>query len=255
MAPSFGRSLVAFMAHPDDAELTAAGTLKLLRDKGWAIAICSVTAGGMGGMGAGEAVTAAERIVEARASAALLGADFFCLGGRDGFLYDTAELRLQAIELIRGRGAGVVLAHLPADYHADHRAASAIAEAAALLSTLPNVPSASPALARTPALYHVAPLGMTDPLGNPVPPPGFFVDMGGAAGLKEDMLSCHKSQAEVMRVMHGMDDFLGAMRAQDEGWGAMVGLGRAEPFWQHLGGGFPKDPVLQEELAAFAVLR
>jgi hypothetical protein len=31
----------------------------------------------------------------------------------------------------------------------------------------------------------------------------------------------------------------------------MVGVGYAEVFWQHLGGGFQKDPVVQEELREF----
>ncbi|HET7838359.1 MAG TPA: hypothetical protein VFL04_01280, partial [Rectinemataceae bacterium] len=150
-------------------------------------------------------------------------------------------------------GAGVVVGHLGLDYHADHRAAAAITEAAALLVTLPNIPSRYPALRSTPLLYHSSTLGLTDPLGNSLPRPHFFVDVGSVWETKAAMLSCHRSQEEVMRVQHGVGDFLGMMRRQDETWGREAGVARAEAFWQHLGGGFAKTPLIQTELAAFVV--
>lgn len=242
---------LAFTAHPDDAELSLSGTLKLLIDRGWSVLVCPMTAGGMGGMGEGEAVTAQKRLAEAKKAAGILGADFYCLGGRDGFLYDNSELRLAAISLIRKTRPALVISHLPDDYHPDHRACCQIAEAATLLSTLANVPTEERALNSTPALYHSAPLGLGDPLGNAMPSPSFMIDISGLKAFKEQLLACHKSQIEVMRVMHGMSDFALAMHRQDEHWGRLAGLVAAEAFWQHLGGGFPKTPVLQEALADY----
>jgi LmbE family N-acetylglucosaminyl deacetylase len=248
---ALNRSLVAFAAHPDDTEICAAGTLALLADRGWELTICTLTAGGMGGIGSDEAATVRLRQDEARRAAVLLGADYSCLDGRDGFLYDTAGLRLAVLSLIRRKRAGMVFTHLPNDYHADHRATCAIVEAAAMLATLPNCPVAEAPLERTPLLYHSAPFGLTDPLGNAIGQAQFYVDIAGAVKRKLDMLACHVSQVELMRVMHGMDDFFGEMHKQDQFWGKAAGCVVAEAWWQHLGGGYPKDSVLQDELAEF----
>jgi LmbE family N-acetylglucosaminyl deacetylase len=247
--------VVVFAAHPDDTEIFTAGTLKLLHDRGFGITVCTLTAGGMGGIGSDEAATVARRLGEAAAAARLLEAEYVCLGGRDGFLYDTEALRLAAGALIRRVRAGIVITHLPMDYHADHRATCAIVEAAAMLATLPNVPCGEAPLAATPLLYHSATLGLTDPLGNRLPAPHFYVNLGTVEGFKMTMLACHQSQIDLMRVMHGMDDFFGEMQKQDLAWGREAGCPYAEAWWQHLGGGFPKTPLIQEVLKDFLIVK
>ena len=79
----YSKSIIVFAAHPDDTEIFVAGTLKLLKDKGYRITICTVTAGGMGGVGMTERCTIAVRRKDAQAAASLLDADYHCLGGRD----------------------------------------------------------------------------------------------------------------------------------------------------------------------------
>lgn len=255
MAIAFEKSVVVIAAHPDDTEIFVAGTLKLLRDKGWKVTVCTATAGGMGGIGSDEAGTIRARRAEAEKAAAILGAPYVCLGGRDGYLYDTEALRLRALEVIREARAGVVITHLPMDYHADHRAASAIAEAAAMISSLPNVPTKLEPLPVTPLLYHSATLGLSDPLGNRLPSPHFYVNIESVEETKMRMLACHESQIELMRVMHKMDDFFGEMKKQDIAWGKEAGCAYAEAYWQHLGGGFQKEPLLQAELKDFLIVR
>ncbi len=244
----FNKSVVVCTAHPDDAEIFCAGTLKLLRDRGYRITICTATGGGMGGIGSNEATTVAIRRKEAEHAAAILGAEYCTLGGRDGFLFDTEEMRIAAQDVIRRAEAGIVIGHLPFDYHADHRASSAITDAAAMLATLPNVPSKYPPLPVTPLLYHSSTLGLSDPLGNPLPRPHFFIDVSSAWETKTRMIECHVSQIELMRVMHKIDDFLGAMQEQDVVWGKEAGVRFAEAYWQRLGGGFQKVPLIQTEL-------
>jgi N-acetylglucosamine malate deacetylase 1 len=249
--PEFNRSVVAFMAHPDDAEIFCAGALKLLHDRGFRVTICTATGGGMGGIGSNETATVAIRQAEAERAAAILGAEYCTLGGRDGFLYDTEQMRIAAQDVIRRVEAGIVIGHLPFDYHADHRAAAGITDAAAMLATLPNVPSRYPPLHVNPLLYHSSTLGLSDPLGNPLPRPHFFVDVSTAWETKMRMIECHQSQIELMRVMHKIEDFLGAMQAQDVLWGRTAGVPCAEAYWQHLGGGFQKIPLIQTELQEF----
>ncbi len=248
---NFPKNIVVFAAHPDDTEIFVAGTLKLLGDAGWNITICTLTAGGMGGIGTTEEQTIELRKQEAARAAKLLNARYYCLDGRDGFLYDTPELRLAVQDIIRKERAGVVITHLPMDYHADHRATASIVDAAAMTASLPNVPSAHPPLEVTPLFYHSAPLGLSDPLGNPIARPHFYVDISSVEDIKMEMLACHQSQRDLMRIMHKMDDFFGAMKQQDIAWGKEAGVPYAEAYWQHLGGGFQKIPLLQQELKSY----
>ena len=238
-------------AHPDDTEAWCAGTLKLLKDKGYKIVIVTVTAGGMGGIGSDEATTIDIRREEARKAAAVIDADYHCLEARDGYLFDTEELRLAVTSLVRKYKAGIVMTHLPMDYHVDHRATSIMVEAATIVASLPNVPVSEPPLDITPLLYHTAPLTLTDPIGAPIVPPHFFVDVSSVMDTKREMLQYHESQQTLMSVMHKMDNFFEVVYQGNKDYGDMVGVDYAEVFWQHLGGGFQKDPVIQNELMEF----
>ncbi len=255
MEHSFNKTVLSLHAHPDDTEAFCAGTLKLLKDKGYKIVIATMTAGGMGGINSTEEKTIAMRKEEARQAAAILDAEYYCLDGRDGFLYDTTEMRLKTIALIRKVQAGIVITHLPMDYHSDHRTTCNIVESAAMISSLPNVPLDEEPVEITPLLYHSAPLTLSDPLGSEIAPPHFFVDISSVIDTKMDMLAHHQSQMDLMRHMHKMNDFFGEMKKNNVNYGSMVDVPYAEVFWQHLGGGFQKDPLLQEELKEFIKLK
>jgi len=241
-------TILSLHAHPDDTEAFCAGTLGLLKDLGHKVVIATMTAGGLGGINSTEKDTIAMRRIEAKEAARLLDADYHCLEGRDGFLFDDTEIRLRTQSLLRRIRPDVVITHLPFDYHSDHRTTCSIVEAACMVSTLPNVPVKEKVLDRTPLLYHSAPLGLTDVLGRRNLEPHFFIDITSKLQLKMDMLSLHHSQRELMRVMHGMEDFFEEMRAMHALLGSRVGVPYAECFWQHLGGGFSKNPFLQDQL-------
>lgn len=247
---SIPKNLLIIQAHPDDAEAWSAGTLSLLADRGWKLTIATMTAGGMGSFSMNEQETARVREEEAAAAAAVIGADYYCFGRRDGFLFDDEEIRIEAVSLIRRVKADVVITHTPFDYHTDHRTTCSIVDAAVLLSTLPNVPSGEKPLKQTPVFYHGMPMNLTDPMGNPVPEPHFFVDISVTPLEKKmEMLACHKSQQDLMRNMMEMTDFFGAMKLFNAELGAMIGVQHAECYWQHLGGGYPREPIIQNELS------
>lgn len=245
------RSILVVHAHPDDTEAFCGGTLKLLQEKGFKITVATTTAGGMGGVTTNEVETIAIRKKEATSAAEVIDADYYCLNGRDGYLYDTAELRVAVADLIRKTRASIVLTHLPWDYHSDHRATCEITESASLLATLPNVPSLEPPLEFTPLLYHTAPLGFSTPLGEKPVPPHFAIDITSVISTKMEMLSCHKSQVELMKLMHRMDNFFDKVEEFDRNLGKLAHCQYAEVFWQHLGGGFQKEPFLQNELGDY----
>lgn len=245
----FPKNIVAIHAHPDDTEIFSAGTMALLKAKGYTLTIVTMTPGGLGGIGSTEQETIATRKREAEKAAEMLGAKYHCLDGRDGYLYDTAALRIQVTEIIRKEKAGMVITHLPFDYHCDHRATCNIVEAATMVATLPNVPCRAAPLDITPLLYHSAPLGSSDPLGGKTIAPHFYVDISSVMDTKMEMLARHHSQIDLMRVMHKMDDFFGEMKKQNILFGELAGCDYAEAFWQHLGGGFQKDPLLQDAIS------
>ena len=249
----FNKTILVVHAHPDDTEAFCAGSLKLLKDKGYKIVISTMTAGGMGGINSTEEKTIAQRKEEAKKAAAELDAEYYCFDRRDGYLFDDEAIRIETTNLIRKVKAGIVMTHLPFDYHTDHRTTCQITEAAAIVASLPNVPCEEKELDITPLLYHTAPLGFSDPLGAPITPPHFFVDISSTMEAKMRMLAHHESQMELMRVMHKMDDFFGEMEKYNKELGKSVGVEYAEVYWQHLGGGFQKDPLIQEELADFLV--
>lgn len=253
MKQKFNKVVLAFHAHPDDTEAFASGTLKLLKDKGYKVVIATMTAGGMGGINSTEHDTIKTRKKEARKAADVLDAEYYCLPGRDGYLFDTEELRIKTVEIMRKVKAGIVFTHLPMDYHSDHRTTCNIVESAAMISSLSNVPGNEEPLEITPLLYHTAPLTLSDPLGSKIVPPHFFVNITSVIDTKMEMLTFHKSQMELMRHMHKIDDFFGAMKTANVNYGKMVGIDYAEIFWQHLGGGFQKDQQMQEEIKEYIV--
>jgi len=251
----FKKNVLVVQAHPDDAESWCGGTLKLLHDRGFKISIATMTAGGMGGMSGDEEETIHIRKAEALRAASIIDADYYCLDQRDGFVFDGEEVRLKMQDIIRKTQAGIIITHLPNDYHADHRATSVICDAAAMISSLPNVPSNEKPLEITPLFYHSAPMSLSDPLGFPLPPPHFFVDISSSIDTKLEMLGCHESQKLLMKHMHKIDDFFGEMKRFSREIGEKAGVEYAECFWQHLGGGFQKDPLIQESLDQFIITR
>jgi len=253
MARKFNKVALSFHAHPDDAEAWNAGVLKLLKDKGYKIVIATMTGGDLGGCGMGMEETAKVRFEEAKKAATVLDAEYYNLGGIDGFLFDTKEMRLKAISLIRKVRAGVVFTHLSNDYHTDHRTTANIVESAAMVSSLDTVPVKESPVEVTPLLYHTSPLTLSDPIGSQIVPPHFLVDITSVVETKKQMLSCHISQIDLMKHMHKIDDFFGFVLEGNRNYGEMAGVKYAEVYWQHLGGGFQKDQQVQDDLAEFLI--
>ena len=244
----FNKTVLAIHAHPDDTEIFCAGTLALLKQKGFKIVISTMTPGGMGGISRSETETAEIRRTEAAFAADVLDADYYCLEQRDGYVFDNTEARVKVTALIRKVKAGVVFTHLPFDYHSDHRATSTIVEAGTMLATLQNVPTEEAPIDRTPLLYYTSPFGFTDNMGRGIPEPSFFIDVTETFEKKKEMLAFHESQKKVMELMFKIDDFSGVMRESDLTLGKMIGVQYAEAYWQNTGSGFFKYPLIQEVL-------
>ena len=171
MAIKFNKVALSVNAHPDDAEAWNAGALKLLKDKGYKIVIATMTSGDLGGCKMNMEETAKVRFEEAKKAAAVLDAEYYNLGGVDGFLFDSREFRIKLISLIRKVRAGVIFTHLPNDYHTDHRTTASIVEAAAMVSSLDTVPVSEKPVEVTPFFItqHLLPLPIRSSTDNASP--------------------------------------------------------------------------------------
>ncbi len=154
--------ILAVMAHPDDAELLCAGTLARAKGDGAAIGIVVMCRGdkGAGSATGGEALERVRR-QEAGVAAEILGATLFWFGAGDGELFDSYENRQQLMEFFRQFRPTLVITHAGEDYHADHRAASALAEAASWFCGSRGHVTDSPAVQTPPKLWFADTLGMS----------------------------------------------------------------------------------------------
>lgn len=218
--------VLAVVAHPDDAELLCAGTLARAKADGAAIGLAVLCQGDKGQPAEAIPRLATVRRRELAAAARLLGAELFRGRILDGTLADDRPTRLLLTEIYRRFRPSLVLAHSPEDYHPDHRAAGALAEAASWFCAARGHKTKSAAMPAPPALWWMDTLGMSGFQ------PGFFVDVSEFMKLKESMLDCHRSQA-----LRGADaDFsplLEMMRRQAGTRGAQAGVAAAEAFRAH----------------------
>ena len=182
--------VLAVLAHPDDAELLCAGTLARARDDGAEIALCVLCRGDKGQPVTPVPELARQRQQEAAEAAHLLGAETYFGDFADGELTDDYPSRLRLIEIVRRFRPTLMLAHTPDDYHSDHRAASALAEAASWFCSSRGHRTPSEPLTPPPALWFCDSLEM---LGFQ---PAFYVDVSDYVGLKQQMLACHRSQLQ-----------------------------------------------------------
>ena len=160
------KTVLAFMAHPDDAEFVCAGTLIRLADAGWEVHIATATPGDCGTMTETPWAIAARRTAEAEQAAAVIHARYHCLDERDCLVvYDKPALR-KTIDLFRRLAPSLVFTHAPKDYMMDHEMASLLARAASFAYGAPNI-STIPVRegSRIPYLYYCDPTGGCRSLG------------------------------------------------------------------------------------------
>lgn len=124
--------LLAFGAHPDDIELSCAGTLLIEKNNGKKMGIVDLTQGELGTRG-----TAEVRKEEAKNSAVILGADIReNLEMADGFFKNDEENQRKIITVLRKYRPEIILCNAPDDRHPDHGRSADLVNDAAFLSGL-----------------------------------------------------------------------------------------------------------------------
>ena len=222
-----GERVLAVVAHPDDAEYLCAGTLARAKRDGAEIGVCVLCQGDRGQPAVPIANLAAVRRGEMAAAAKLLGAVLLRGEFGDGQLVDGPAERKKLIQLYRRFKPTLVLAHWVEDYHSDHRAAGALAEAASWYCASAGHKTRAAVMDSQPALWWMDTMNMTGF------EPGFFVDISNHLDLKRRMLACHKSQ--LRRAADGdFSPLEEQMIRQAEARGAQAGVAAAEAFRVHL---------------------
>ncbi len=250
--------VLAYMAHPDDAEFLVGGTLFRLRALGWEVGIATMTAGDCGSDRHSREEIVRIRLGEAEAAADFIGARFMCTGLMDGEVFMNAESLRLVVDRIRSFPPDVVITHSPVDYMVDHEEASRLVRSACFLAPMPlylsRQSSPPPPVPATPALYYADPIEGLDHLGRRIYP-DFYVDIAQVMESKRTMLSKHGSQREWLQRHHGIDEYLNRMAAWAQAYGRECNLTHAEGLRQHLGHGYPHDPVIQSVLGSQIRLR
>lgn len=238
------RTVLALMAHPDDAEILCAGTLIRLWDAGYAVHIATLTPGDCGSMTLGAAEISATRTAEATRAASMIGGTYHFLDERDGLVvYDKPTLR-KCYDLFRRVTPSLVLTHATVDYMLDHEVVARLARGASFMFGCPNCSEVPlQPQAGIPHLYFCDPIGVAE-TAEPNVAPTTFVDISAQLEAKTAMLACHASQREWLRAHHGMDEYLDAMRRHATARGRQVGVSAAEAFVQHRMHAYPTDDLL-----------
>ncbi len=183
------------MAHQDD-EMHCLGTLLKCKQRGDTIGFITVTDGSKGFVQSPD-ISRSEaskiRYREMSSLAGSVGADYVSLGELDEFLYDTPEVRMKLIEAIRRFKADVVFTHFQEDYNLDHITVNSLVRHCTMHSSLPVLPTVSPALTAAPSVYMIEPHG---PIHFPAE---CYVDISEFYEKKIALLRLHQSQETAMQ--------------------------------------------------------
>jgi N-acetylglucosamine malate deacetylase 1 len=182
--------IIAFGAHPDDAELKFAGTAALFAAAGAKVKLVALTNGDVGHFSQAGGPLAQRRKAEVEACHAKLGVETEVLDIHDGELMPDLETRKKVANMIRDWQADIVLSHRPWDYHPDHRAVGKLAEDAAVVVAAPYFAPYTKPTPRNPIF-----LFYSDAFKKPYPfDPILAVGFDEAAQKKWDCISALPSQ-------------------------------------------------------------
>ena len=219
--------ILAFGAHPDDVELSCAGTISKEIASGKKIGIVDLTRGELGTRGSADI-----RDQEANKAASLLGA--VCrenLGFRDGFFINDEQHQIAVIEVIRKHKPRIVLCNAQTDRHIDHGRAAAILQDACFLSGLQKIKTTLEGKSQEPwrpsQVYHYMQWN-NDPCD-------FVVDISDYMDKKMEVILAYSSQfynkkSNEPETPISTKQFLSSIENRAADLGRIIGVSYAEGF-------------------------
>ena len=250
MAKLSRKVAMCLMAHPDDCEFLAGGTLALLAKKGWEIHVVTMTPGDAGSAELGPIDISQVRREEAAKGAKIIGGQYHCLESRDLYVTFNERNIREACTLGRRIAPSLVFTHNLVDYMLDHEETAKIARAMTFGYGVPNV--AVGAIAKgsmVPYFYYADPIEGMDVYGERINPTT-YVDIASVMAAKTRALKAHASQRDWLMKHHGMDQYIESMKHWSKLRGGEAGAKYGEGFRQHKGHPYPHDCILKRELGA-----
>jgi len=154
--------IIAFGAHPDDAELKASGVAALWAAQGHKVKFVAMTNGDVGHFAEAGGPLARRRKAEVAECARILGIESGVMDIHDGELVPSLENRKAMSRLIREWQADIVMGHRPYDYHPDHRYTGVLMNDSAVVVVAPFFVPDTPPTARNPVFLYYSD-GFQDP--------------------------------------------------------------------------------------------
>ena len=226
--------LLVFTAHPDDAELSCAGTIISHVQRGKKVGIVDLTRGELGTRGTPEI-----RAAEAANAMKVMGLSAReNLGFRDGFFIDDEAHRLEVVKMIRKYQPDIILANAVSDRHPDHGRAAKLVSESCFIAGLKMVETSLEGAPQQPwrpkAVYHyIQSVFIT---------PDFVVDVSDAWEKKMEAIRCFKSQfhdpsSNEPSTYISSPEFLKMLESRGKELGHAIGAAYGEGFTKerHLG--------------------
>lgn len=219
--------ILAIGAHPDDVELSCAGTLAKEIAHGKQVAILDLTQGELGTRG-----TAEIRAKEAKDAANILGVTArYNLNFADGFFENNKAHQLQLAAYIRLLKPDMVLCNAVEDRHPDHGRAAALVVESCFLSGLQQVKTTyegQPQDAWRPKqVYHYIQWNDAQP--------DFVVDISTHMDTKLEAVNAYASQffnpkTSAPETPISSQNFLDSVKYRAANLGRLIGVDHAEGF-------------------------
>ena len=217
--------VLAVFSHPDDAELTMAGTLVKLKALGHRTGVADLTRGEMGTRGTPE-IRAKESLDAAR----VMGLDTRVnLELPDGHLELNENNKRAVVRLLRKYSPKVIFTAHWDDPHPDHAATCRIVRDAARLATMRNYDKdGGRAAIKMPAIAHA--------VYSRLVLPSFIVDVTEFAEKKMDAIRAHASQfyhadSDEPATRIAEKGFLRQIEDRMRYYGSLIGVEAGEPFY------------------------
>lgn len=183
--------VLAIGAHPDDLEISCAGTLAKWAKKGFSITMVVATNGELSSPHKNLAdKIAAIRIKEFYKAAQLIKAQALRLNIEDGLVVDSRENRIKFIELMQEIRPDIIITHYPDDDHADHQAVSRLVCASLIAAQAKSITTRKWKIKKVYFMEFLGGIGFN---------PDIYIDITSTLSIKKRMLSKHVSQLKAMK--------------------------------------------------------
>jgi N-acetylglucosamine malate deacetylase 1 len=217
--------VLAIFSHPDDAELTMAGTLIKLKALGHRTGVLDMSRGELGTRGTPE-IRAKESLDAAR----VMGLDArLNLEQPDGHIALTDESRQALVRVLRKHQPRVLFTSHWDDPHPDHAATSAIVRESARLATIRRYDEEGGLTAiKMPSIAHA--------VYSRLVLPSFIVDVSEFAEKKMKAIRAHASQfystqSKEPATRIAEQGFLRQIEDRMRYYGSLIGVAAGEPFY------------------------